>query len=215
MLKHEKGLPKAVEHKVRSTLLTEISVYEVYVFPWLNLRDLSQTTPRQKNTKVCVYHTLDFILYHVSTSLCYPYPFPPLPMHPSVSIPVLVPVIFAVTLSTSFIHSLLLILLLWTHTHISPTDCLSSIFCSTPHHNTNRWITFLAPELCTNISWLREQERMKNVNTRALQAIDRISQSHTVSLVGIHYLLHPLNVVAVFLSLILPLYPSLLISNWL
>lgn len=105
----------------------------------------------------------------------------------------LVPVIFAVTLSTSFIHSLLLILLLWTCTHISPTDCLSSIFCSTPHHNTNRWITFLAPELCTNISWLREQERIKYVNTRALQAIERISQSHTVSLVGIHHFLHPLD----------------------
>lgn len=39
-----------------------------------------------------------------------------------------------------------------TRAHISCTDCLSSIFCSTLHHSTNRWITFLAPELCTNIS---------------------------------------------------------------
>lgn len=57
-----------------------------------------------------------------------------------------------------------------TSTHTSSTNCLSSIFCSTPHHSTNRWITFLAPELCTNISWLRERERMKNASARALGA---------------------------------------------
>lgn len=44
-------------------------------------------------------------------------------------------------------------------THTSSTDCLSSIFCSTLHRNTNRWITFLAPELCTSISLLRESGR--------------------------------------------------------
>lgn len=92
-------------------------------------------------------------------------------------------------------------LVMLTRTHIAPTDCLSSIFCSTPHHNTNRWITFLAPELCTNISWLREQERMKNVNTWALQAIDWFSRSHTVPLVGIHCLL-ALHVAALTLLLI-------------
>lgn len=138
-----------------------------------------------------------------------------LPLHPSVSLPASVAVSFAVTLSTSFIHSLLLILLLWTHTHISPTDCLSSIFRSTPHHNTNRWIPSLAPELCTNISRLREQERMKNVNTRALQATEHIFQSHAVT--GCNSLFaSPLECCAAPLSLISPLQHLklvLMISN--
>lgn len=90
------------------------------------------------------------------------------------------------------------------HTHISSTDCLSSIFCSTLHHNTNRWITFLAPELCTNISRLREQEGIKNVTTRALEVTGRFSQSHTVWLVGIHHLLHRLNAAATVFCLPAP-----------
>ena len=83
-----------------------------------------------------------------------------------------------------------------TRTHISPTDCLSSTFCSTPHHNrtdgSHFWLLnyaqiFLDSE--SNGEW-------KNVNTRALRAIDWLSRSHSVWLVGTHHLLRRTNVAA-------------------
>lgn len=82
--------------------------------------------------------------------------------------------------STSFIPSLLSVLLplldMVTSTHISPTDCLTSVSCSTPYNRTNRWIAFLAPELCTNISRLIEQEREWRM--RAQERLEWSSPSH-------------------------------------
>lgn len=46
--------------------------------------------------------------------------------------------------------------------HTPSADCLSSIFCSTPHSNANRWITFLPPELCTSLSPLRTSGQAGN-----------------------------------------------------
>lgn len=137
----------------------------------------------------------DTRIYGQSTSTL-----PPLLVHPSVSL--------SLSQSLSFFHlihpqppSSRSSYFGHAHTYISPTDCLSSIFCSTLRHDANRWITFLAPKLCTNISWLTERARMKNVNTRALQATDQFSWS--VGLGGIHQLLQRLNVAAQSLSLFL------------
>lgn len=73
--------------------------------------------------------------------------------------------ILKVSLSGLFIR-----IILFMRPHIPTADCLSSIFCSTLHHIANRWITFLAPELCTNISRLQERGGIKNVTARALEA---------------------------------------------
>lgn len=69
-----------------------------------------------------------------------------------------------------FFCVILKVVILLTRLHIPTADCLSSIFCSTLHHIANRWITFLPPELCTNISRLRERGGIKNVTARALEA---------------------------------------------
>lgn len=113
----------------------------------------------------------------------------------------------ASTRSSSFGHA-------HTYTHTCSTDCLSSIFCSTLHHAMNRWITFPAPELCKNISPLREWEGIKNVTTQALEATDQFSRSNTVWLVGIHPWLQWLNfAVTVSASLLLAVHLKLDMIN--
>lgn len=98
----------------------------------------------QNNTKLCVRNICGFIiLYHLS-------PLPPFSMHSSLPPPLFGALSFLKCVSFYLIHPQpplhLPALDRLTHTHTSSTDCLSSIFCSTLHHNTNRWITFLAPE---------------------------------------------------------------------
>lgn len=79
--------------------------------------------------------------------------------HSNLSLPLSFPVILAVTLSASFIHSLPLILPLGdahacTHFSRRMPSHLYSVVLHTS--NTSRWITFLPLELCTNISRLGE-----------------------------------------------------------